>query len=204
MSESKHTRNERMTHAQAAKYPFYGHDDGLVVSQPESGKFVERPMTPAELAAREPAHQIAQDIYRHANYAGVCYAELWDIIAKAMQKLLDERAADEPSSVAVNEPVFYRCETCKEIMLATHLVGADGHDRIEETSEGQPYQVPCGPVRPSILSAGEYINRFLPANWLKDSSLETWFPLVAEEIERLQRELADARAEIARLKRRLV
>lgn len=73
------------------QYPLYGHDDGLVVSQPESGKFVERPMTPAELAAREPARQIAQDIYRHANYAGVCYVELWDIIAKAMQKLLDER-----------------------------------------------------------------------------------------------------------------
>lgn len=100
------------------------------------------------------------------------------------------RVSDEPSSVAVNEPVFYRCETCKEIMLAAHLVGTDSHERIEETSEGQPYQVTCGPVRPSVLSAGEYINRFLPANWMNDSSLETWFPITAEELKRLKDERA--------------
>lgn len=88
----------RKAPAPASKYPFYGHDDGLDITQPESGKFVERPMTPAELAARDPALAIAKDIYRHANYAGVCYAELWGLIAKAMQELLDERPAVEPTA----------------------------------------------------------------------------------------------------------
>jgi hypothetical protein len=78
-------------------YPFYGHDDGLVVTQPESGKFVERSMTHAELAAREPALQIAKDIYRHANFAGACYAEIWGLIAKAAQEAIDaERAVANP------------------------------------------------------------------------------------------------------------
>ena len=67
------------------KYPFYGHDDGLVIDGPDTG-FVERPMTAAELAAREPALKIARDIYRHANQAGVCYAEIWRIIADAFEQ----------------------------------------------------------------------------------------------------------------------
>jgi hypothetical protein len=74
-------------------YPYHGHDEGLVVTQPRSGEFVSVPMTAAELAAREPARQIAADIYRHAHYAGVCYYELWQIIAKAMQPLQSERDA---------------------------------------------------------------------------------------------------------------
>lgn len=65
------------------RFNFYGHDAGLVITQPESGKFVERPMTRAELLAREPAHEISTDIYRHANFAGVCYHEIWELIASA-------------------------------------------------------------------------------------------------------------------------
>jgi hypothetical protein len=68
-----------------SNYPFYGHDDGLVISGPDTG-FAERPMTPAELTAREPARKIAEDIYRHANYAGVCYAEIWRTIADAFEQ----------------------------------------------------------------------------------------------------------------------
>lgn len=75
------------------KYNYHGHDDGLVVTQPRSGQFEERPMTPAELAAREPARAIADDIYRHANYAGVCYHEIWETIAKAMHEPLSQRDA---------------------------------------------------------------------------------------------------------------
>lgn len=67
----------------ADKYPFYGHDRGRDVTQPRSGEFVERPMTFAELEARDAALEIANDIYRHANYAGVCYHEIWRIISKA-------------------------------------------------------------------------------------------------------------------------
>jgi hypothetical protein len=63
-------------------YPFHGHDEGLVIDGPDTG-FARRPMTAAELAAREPALKIARDIYRHANQAGACYAEIWRTIADA-------------------------------------------------------------------------------------------------------------------------
>lgn len=67
-------------------YPFHGHDKGLVIDGPDTG-FAERRMTAAELAAREPALKIARDIYRHANFAGVCYVEIWRTIADAYQAL---------------------------------------------------------------------------------------------------------------------
>lgn len=79
-----------MTH-----FPFYGHDDGLVIDGPDTG-FAKRPMTQAELAAREPALQIAKDIYRHACHAGVCYHEIWGMIAAAAQKAIEaERNAPQ-------------------------------------------------------------------------------------------------------------
>lgn len=74
----------------ADKYPFYGHDRGLDITQPAPGKFVERPMTFAELAARDAALEISRDIYRHANYAGVCYHEIWQITAKAAARAVEE------------------------------------------------------------------------------------------------------------------
>lgn len=70
-------------------YPYAEHDNGVVLDQPEAGKFTRRPMTPAELAARDPALAIAKDIYRHAHNAGVCYIEIWGLIAKAIQGALD-------------------------------------------------------------------------------------------------------------------
>jgi hypothetical protein len=66
------------------KYPYYGHDDGLVITQPRSGEFEKRAMTLGELAARTPALKITKDIYRHANQAGGCYMEIWELIAKAI------------------------------------------------------------------------------------------------------------------------
>lgn len=74
----------------ADKYPFHGHDRGLDITQPQPGKFVERPMTFAELAARDAALEIAKDIYRHANFAGVCYHEIWQTISKAAARAVDE------------------------------------------------------------------------------------------------------------------
>jgi len=41
-------------------------------------------------------------------------------------------------------------------------------------------------------SAKDYIAR-LPADWFKDSSLETWFPLTAEELKRLRMEVETLR-----------
>lgn len=70
------------------RYPYAEHDNGIVLTQPRPGEFEKRPMTPAELAAREPALKIAKDIYRHANQAGACYYEFWDLIAKAIESAL--------------------------------------------------------------------------------------------------------------------
>lgn len=64
-------------------YPYACHDDGIVLTQDADG-FHRRPMTEAELAARAPALAIAKDIYRHANQAGVCYVEIWRLIADAI------------------------------------------------------------------------------------------------------------------------
>lgn len=74
---------------------YYGHNRGVVVTQPKPCLFVERPMTPAELAARAPAAKIADDIYRLANYAGVCYIEIWELIAKAAQAAVNAEQAAE-------------------------------------------------------------------------------------------------------------
>lgn len=78
------------------KYPFFGHDDGLVIDGPDTG-FAERPMTAAELAAREPALKIARDIYRHANQAGVCYAEIWRTIADAFENPKPDQPEGNPT-----------------------------------------------------------------------------------------------------------
>lgn len=66
------------------RFPYTGHDRGVVVTQPRNGEFEERPMTVGELAARVPALKIAKDIFRHANQAGVCYSEIWRLIADAI------------------------------------------------------------------------------------------------------------------------
>ena len=78
-----------------SQFPYYGHDESEVVTQPQSGKFVSRPMTIAERCARGPALEIAEDIYRHANQAGVCYIEIWELISKAAQAAIDEKEALE-------------------------------------------------------------------------------------------------------------
>lgn len=80
---------------------YYGHDRAMVVTQPTPGVFEERPMTTAERVAREPAAKIQDDIYRHANYAGACYHEIWELIAAAIQAGIDEsmRSQDKMTDV---------------------------------------------------------------------------------------------------------
>lgn len=78
------------------RYNYTGHDRGVVVTNDGRGNFSERPMTTAEMVARETAHKISVDIYRHANYAGACYHEIWELIAKACQDAID-RSADSAS-----------------------------------------------------------------------------------------------------------
>jgi hypothetical protein len=63
-------------------------------------------------------------------------------------------------------------------------------------SDGDLHCTGCGHVEYQTISpepsAKDYIAR-LPADWFKDSSLQTWFPITAMQIEDLQ-------AEVARLK----
>ena len=54
----------------------------------------------------------------------------------------------------------------------------------------------CDHLRLEIGEARRQLNA-LPANWLKDSSLETWFPITAMKLEDLQAERDEARAALA-------
>ena len=110
------------------KYPFYGHDDGLVIDGPDTG-FAERPMTAAELAAREPALKIARDIYRHANQAGVCYAEIWRTIADAF---------DGPQAPIAQLTINQAGEIAGTLMYAPGLPPGD-HDLYCEPEAVAPY-----------------------------------------------------------------
>lgn len=84
-----------MSDASETHYPYADHDQGIVLTQPRCGEFERRPMTTAELLARDPALAIAKDIYRHANYAGVCYYEFWGLISKAIQAGIEAELAAE-------------------------------------------------------------------------------------------------------------
>ena len=77
---------------------YHGHGQGLVITQPESGKFIERPMTPAELAARKPALWIAEHIHKMACYAAFAYIMAWEQIAPAIDKALAAYPATPPSA----------------------------------------------------------------------------------------------------------
>lgn len=63
---------------------YTGHGRMVVVIQ-EAGVFHERPMTPAELAAREPAYRIAMTIHHLASYAALSYIRVWEVISAAME-----------------------------------------------------------------------------------------------------------------------
>lgn len=101
------------------------------------------------------------------------------------------RTAVDPAPVKSAAPRAFRCTACGAAVLAIHVVNGTGHVRIGEDDDGQVYQEPCGPVEPTTLTVEEYI-AMLPADWFTDSSLRTWFPLVAEELEHLQQKVAQA------------
>lgn len=63
---------------------YTGHGRMVVVIQ-EAGVFRERPMTPAELAAREPAYRIAMTIHHLASFAALSYIRVWEVISAAME-----------------------------------------------------------------------------------------------------------------------
>lgn len=68
----------------------------------------------------------------------------------------------------------------------THRVQTDcGHGHVYTREDGAKAR--CGGPAMCRECARDYINA-LPGNWLTDSSLETWFPLTAEEFERTKTE----------------
>lgn len=69
---------------------YAGHSRGVIIQNDGYGNFSEHPMTRAELAAREVAASIQDNIYRYANSAGSCYHELWQIIANSIQQAMSQ------------------------------------------------------------------------------------------------------------------
>jgi hypothetical protein len=72
---------------------YAGHDSGTECENDGRGNFTYRPLTPAELLARAPAAQIQDDIFKHANSAGVCYYPIFQLIAAAIQAGIDQERA---------------------------------------------------------------------------------------------------------------
>ncbi len=98
---------------------FAGHSKGVVLSQPKSGLFVERPMTKGELAAREVAATISIDIFRHANQAGVCYYEIWRELAKTIDECVqaERDRADAWEAFARHQE---HCAVCADDVSECH------------------------------------------------------------------------------------
>lgn len=69
-----------------------------------------------------------------------------------------------------SEPLHEKCVHCREAK-ASHEQG----------------KCPGKEASTSYQTAQDYID-YLPANWCEDSSLETWFPLTAEELKRTKAE----------------
>jgi hypothetical protein len=57
------------------------------------------------------------------------------------------------------------------------------------------YQTYCGYPQAHIIHG----YNALPADWFEDSSLETWFPLTAEELKRTKEENVKLKSELAEL-----
>ena len=84
---------------------FSGHSRGVEVENDGYGRFSERPLTTAELCARAAAGQIQDDIFKHANTAGVCYYPIWKLISTACQQAIDaDRTARSNDGLSGGEP----------------------------------------------------------------------------------------------------
>jgi len=118
------------------RYPYAEHDDGVVLTQPEPGKFHRRPMTTGELAAREPALKIAKDIYRHANQAGVCYFEFWRLIADAI-----DAARSVPSAVVApfDKSAADRMAAAVDVMIRRNVLDPRSLVADARLDYGQPF-----------------------------------------------------------------
>jgi hypothetical protein len=88
--------------------------------------------------------------------------------------------------------------------IVTEIETHEFSDKGDGTCDHPVYQTTCG-YPPNDVIHGY---KALPADWFEDSSLETWFPLTAEELTRtkaerdqLRTQLATAQAELAALRK---
>jgi hypothetical protein len=95
-----------MSIASPTRYNYAGHDDGVNIEQ-DGGKFSQRPMTPGEFAAREPAREISLKIHELATYANFAYIRAWEIIAPEIDKTLTKLCFTPP-----DKPATWRCFHC--------------------------------------------------------------------------------------------
>lgn len=95
------------------------------------------------------------------------------VLAAAVRKL--NGLSDEPSAGV-------KC---------THCNGKGYNEPIYDEQDGWIDETPCETCNGSgrITTVEQYL-KTLPANWHEDSSLETWFPITAEELKRLKDERA--------------
>lgn len=82
---------------------YSGHGRHRVITQPEPGRFGDRPMTAVEVAAIAPARAMALDIYKYANYAGCCYIWIWDSIVTAFEGKFQSTARLQALEAAVRD-----------------------------------------------------------------------------------------------------
>lgn len=116
----------------------------------------------------------ARDLLR--KIAGETDAARMEVNAwEAMELSRKMRAADEPSAGV-------KC---------THCNGKGYNEPIYDEQDGWTDETPCETCNGSgrITTVEQYL-KTLPANWHEDSSLETWFPITAEELKRLKDERA--------------
>jgi hypothetical protein len=78
---------------------YHGHGRGVVVTN-DRGKFLERPMTDAELIARKPAMDLSDNIHRIATYAAFAYIKAWELIAPAIEQGMDHVRGWQPIETA--------------------------------------------------------------------------------------------------------
>lgn len=80
----------------------------------------------------------------------------------------------------------------------THCNGKGYNEPIYDEQDGWIDETPCETCNGSgrITTVEQYL-KTLPANWHEDSSLETWFPITAEELKRLKDERASQPPKVA-------
>lgn len=142
---------------QLAKYfgrMYAGWDRGVNLDQPESGKFVEAPMSAMELEARYVAAEIGLNIFEIANAAAFAPITVYNTIQKFLGPVFAAAEAQRDSALAQLE------EARKEIPDSVFI----GDDKVEEIARA--INGATGPERELIgLAMDDDRRRVFTASW---------------------------------------